>query len=113
MKIVTVVALAMVVLVSRTAFANSDGKIPLSTSLVVVRVILPSVQRNPMTFAAPGPAIAAPDGLITFLMDIASGVTYHPDFGAFSDYVHSAHHGNLSVLASNRTFPRASPFVQQ
>jgi hypothetical protein len=87
MKIVTVVALAMVVLVSRTAFADSDGKIPLSTSLVVVRVILPSVQRNPMTFAAPGPAIAAPDGLITFLMDIASGVTYHPDFGAFSDYV--------------------------
>ena len=87
MKIVTVVALAMVVLGSRTAFANSDGKIPLSVPLVVVRVILPSVQRNPIAFESSGPVAGTASGLSDFLMDVVNGVTYHPDFGAFSDYV--------------------------
>ena len=106
MKIVTVVALAMVVLGSRTPFVNSDGKIPLPSPLVVVRVILPSVQRNPMTFAAQGPAAGPASDVSSFLMDIASGVTYHPNFGAFSDYVDTS----ISVDSSNILGSLGSPW---
>jgi hypothetical protein len=105
MKIVMVMAVVMVFLGSRTAFANSEGKVPLSSPLVVLRVIIPSVQRNPM-LAALSPATGTTNSPNSFFMDIVNGVPYHPDFGAFNNYIDTS----ISFASRNALSSLGSPW---